>query len=402
MTFSKEKRLSFFFIFVNIFYLTQGIVPALSIMYSVLLLFIFLISIIYIPKVHHLYGDSNFIKSLDIFVLLIGIYGVINLIQGADFQLRSMLPDYRPHTYLTNAFRPLLQLYPLYFFVRKGYINEDTIRFWVIPSMIAALVAFYVNDMTAEVSTADAGDVERTSNIGYLIVSIFPLLFFLKKNLIKYLLLSLVVIMVFISAKRGAILIAGLSTVWFLFFDLKKSTGKQKVTILLLMCLAGTFLYRYLSEVFEESYYLNYLLEKTIAGDSSGRDVLYSRAWKQFEDGSLLNVIFGYGADSTYTILGNRAHNDWLELLINQGIVGVLVYAILWFEIFRCWVKSKTNSNSLIFIVMGSIIIIFFMKTMFSMLYNDLSAIIAIPFAWCIASIDMKKTVLHRESHRDE
>ena len=192
--------------------------------------------------------------------------------------------------------------------------------------------------------------------------------------------------MVFISAKRGAIMITGLSTAWFLYYDLKKSTGKQKVIIVLLVVIAGLFLYNYISSLIEESYYLNYLFEKTIEGDSSGRDLLYARAWETFKSGDLINVVFGYGADSTYTLLGNRAHNDWLELLINQGIIGVLVYAFFWYQIFWYWFKSK--SSIFTFAVLGSIVIIFFMRTLFSMLYNDLSPIACLPFAWCIAKKD--------------
>ena len=233
------------------------------------------------------------------------------------------------------------------------------------------------------------GDVEGTSNVGYLIVSLMPLLYFLKKHVVKYILFVLIAVFVFLCAKRGAILIFVISSAWFIFFDLKNSSIRNKFWGVILACLAGVLLFRYLTFVFEESYYLNYLLEKTESGDSSGRDELYGKAWFLIVGSpSLTTFLFGHGADSTYGLLGNRAHNDWFEIMLNQGILGVILYANLWFQIFKIWFRSK--SQRLTYIIMGATIIVFFPKTLFSMLYNDLSPIACLPFVWCVTNAEAK------------
>ena len=388
MSLYKEKKIAGFFIFVNLFYLTQGIVPALGSLYTLMLLILLVISAYYFVIVNTTYNKSVFIKALNILVLMFTVYGFLHFLDPLE-EIRSIIPDYRAYTYLTNAYKPLLQIYPLYYFSRKGYIDEDVIKTWIIPATLCALAAFYVKNQEISISLLTNDVVGTTNNTGYLIVSVIPLLFFSKKNIISYSILAIVIAFVFISSKRGAIILAALCTVWFIFFDLKMSPARKKLWVIPLVIVAGVVLFVFLSRIFEESYYMQYVYEKTLDGDSSGRDVLYNKAWDHFiNKSSFTTMLLGNGADSTYCIIGNRAHNDWLELLMNQGLLGVFVYLFFWFSIFKTWLRNK--SQKFIYAVLGSIIILFFLRTLVSMLYNDLSPIACLPFAWCMAYCDSK------------
>ena len=118
MTFYIKKSIAGWFVLINLLYVTQGISPAVDNIYSLMLLMLLAISLLYLIKVNIEFGQSRFVKALNLVVLLITIYGVFNIISPTG----GALPNYRPHTYLTNAYRPLLQIYPLYYFCRKGYI----------------------------------------------------------------------------------------------------------------------------------------------------------------------------------------------------------------------------------------------------------------------------------------
>ena len=196
----------------------------------------------------------------------------------------------------------------------------------------------------------------------------------------------------FLCAKRGAIIIAGVSVLWFIYNDLQTTSKGGKFLVMILVAFASVLVYNYILKLFEESYYMSYLLDKTMEGNSSGRDILYSKAWNSFINADLITILFGNGADSSYIILGNRAHNDWFELLTNQGVVGIVTYAILWIEIFKYWRKVK--NNKFIFVIYGLVLTLFFMKTLFSMWYNSISPVACLPFAWCIAVIDSKQSNL--------
>ena len=386
MSILKEKQLALLFIFVDIVYLTQGVVAQLGFIYKLFLFLVLGISVFYFFKVNIYYRDSKFIKALNLFVVLLTIYGIIHIFEPLDATLRYA-EGYRPYTYITNAYRPMLQIYPLYYFSRKGFIDEEAIRRWIIPSFLVAIITFYVKrvDIIAESMT---GEVSQSNNVGYLITSLLPLLFFVKKEIYKYILLALIIIFVFLSAKRGAIFVAAVCIVWFLVYELRIASRKEKLLIFILIGISGLILFRYLSGIFKESEYMQYVLYKTTQGNTSGRDLLFSKAWNQFANGSLFTIIFGHGADSTYHLVGNRTHNDWLELLVNQGLLGVIVFLSFWLKIFKYWISLK-KMNSYIYFILGSTLILFFSKTVFSMFYNDLSPIACLPFVWCIASVDI-------------
>ena len=342
MYYYKKESIVGWFIFINILTLTQGIVPAFDSIYRLLLLLIFAISFLYAYKVNSEYGESGFIKSLNLLILLFTIYGLFNILNpiAATYYI---LPDYRPYTYLTNAYRPLVQIYPLYYFSRKGYIDKNVIKSWVLPSVLIAVIAYAAKQQSLSGAIATPDGVETTNNTGYIMVSLIPMLFFIHKSAIKYILLSLIAAFVFVSSKRGAIVLAVLAACWFVYYDFKYLSTKKRMWIIPLVLVLGTFVYRLLYGIFEDSYYMQYVYEKTLEGNSSGRDILFSRAWDYFENKStFLTIILGNGADSTYSILGNRAHNDWLEFLINQGVFGFFVYAHFWITIIYIWLKHKS------------------------------------------------------------
>ena len=85
---------------------------------------------------------------------------------------------------------------------------------------------------------------------------------------------------------------------------------------------------------------------------------------------NIFQVLFGIGADGTLIVADNYAHNDWLEILTNQGAVGVLIFGVYWFRLIGEWRKSKGMHDAYMAITL--FIIIFFMKTLFSMSYNTI------------------------------
>ena len=73
--------------------------------------------------------------------------------------------------------------------------------------------------------------------------------------------------------------------------------------------------------------YMMHRLEQTLEGNSSGRDVIYTTAWHAwFDCNNLGHYLFGFGYLGTIChplMHGYMAHNDWLEILVDYGLVGV-------------------------------------------------------------------------------
>lgn len=103
----------------------------------------------------------------------------------------------------------------------------------------------------------------------------------------------------------------------------------------------------------------------------------------------MLNQIFGLGANATLKVTTNFAHNDWLEILINQGAVGILVYLAFYYRWFQTW--RKMDNIKVEKLALGLCLLILFMKTLFSMSYNSVSVYLSIVIGFSIAQKNIEE-----------
>ena len=126
-------------------------------------------------------------------------------------------------------------------------------------------------------------------------------------------------------------------------------------------------------------------LEDTIEGNTSGRDSLYSFFWTYFtKNDNFLHYLIGRGANGTLEIYDNYAHNDWLEIAVNQGLLGIFVYAFYWFGFYKTWRNASNIEAKSILTLMA---LIFFAQTMFSMSYSDMSYVSTSILGYALSAI---------------
>ena len=82
--------------------------------------------------------------------------------------------------------------------------------------------------------------------------------------------------------------------------------------------------------------YLNYISNTNLQerfstiSEGSGRDWIYENLFSIWLFRSeILDYLFGYGINATVRFVGFFAHNDWLELLMSLGILGIISYVVL-------------------------------------------------------------------------
>ena len=120
-------------------------------------------------------------------------------------------------------------------------------------------------------------------------------------------------------------------------------------------------------------------------GNSSGRDTLYARLWNYYrQETTLGQFFFGNGAMSTVRLVGNYAHNDWLELLICQGLLGAGIYALYFMTLFMQFLSFR-RKDSVCYNILGMLLLIMFVSSVFSMSYNSLSLSVTICLGYCLA-----------------
>ena len=212
---------------------------------------------------------------------------------------------------------------------------------------------------------------EFTNNVGYLFTSLVPMcVFFRKKPIIQYIALAVCLVFMVMAMKRGALVIGLVCTFIILWNNISKVNIKSKIIFLVLSCILSFMCIQFVENQIEQSNYMKKRIEQTTKGDSSNRDKLYSTYLDFFvEQTSPSQFIFGTGANGTLQMVG-YAHNDWLEIAINHGMMGLIIYLFYWLLFAKTsWGKDFKGDYRL---VLQLVFIDFLLRTFFSMSYREM------------------------------
>lgn len=296
------------------------------------------------------------------------------------------MPSYN---YIKSIYLSLLPIYPFYYYTKKGYLTAERLRIWGLIFLASVTMSYFRMQREALAQLVEEGSSveEVTNNTGYLFLSILPMLvIYRKKPLLQFASFAFVMAFLIIGMKRGAIIIGAISAIYFMWRVIKSSRGNTRfLFIFLSVAICGGVVYFFIHEM-ATSDYMQQRLESTMEGNSSGRDNLYSFFWHYFTDeADVLHYLIGRGANGTLEIYYNYAHNDWLEIAVNQGVLGLVVYAFYFLEFYKTW-KCATNTDAKT--ILALMLFIFFAMTLFSMSYADMTYVATAPFGYALATIN--------------
>ena len=267
---------------------------------------------------------------------------------------------------LKNITIVLLSYYPIRYWLRTGTLNNKSLVIFLLLIVVASVIAFFV--LTRKF---DMGLYAVTNNTGYYFAMLVPLLGVIINKKLAIPILMVSVYFCVGSAKRGAILCLLSGLILFFYYSTAFASRKKRyqIIIVVIAMLIGVVYFSY--EFYMENELLQRRLEKTVAeNDTGGRDSIYSALIFYYFGGNLLNMLFGFGFDKTVEAAGNFAHMDWLELLIDNGLLGVILYLNIFIAMFSHYFKNKKyigKDTTFIFLSMASC---WLLKSVFSMGYT--------------------------------
>ena len=169
----------------------------------------------------------------------------------------------------------------------------------------------------------------------------------------------------------------------------KTSTSGGKILTIIATCVISFFIYKLVLYEFDTNAYFGYRIEQTLEGSSSGRDELVDRLLVIYTDNfDFSQQLFGAGANATVKYISKYAHNDWVEILINQGLLGILIYIIYWVSLIKSW--RKLRFPRLLHDAFGILILILLLKTLFSMSYSDVGLYGSLLMGYCTYVCSLK------------
>ena len=212
-----------------------------------------------------------------------------------------------------------------------------------------------------------------TSNFAYLPLCFMPFIFLLEKKKLKIVCLTLVFICVFVSLKRTAIIAFFVSIALIAVLRALFSTQKKIVRTFVIAVIA-IFSVGYLNTFLNGQ--ILYRFSSSYEDGGSGRVYIYQAVLERFDELSFDQKILGRGhnmvrGDKVYGLYRDgetlylSAHNDFLEVLYDYGICGLILYLYFLFNVLRLcfyWI----NKNEKFFCSMLSCSVIIITMSLFS------------------------------------
>lgn len=206
---------------------------------------------------------------------------------------------------------------------------------------------------------------EITNNAGYFFVALLPFFILLLKDskILGWAFIIASLCFIVYTFKRGAIVVSAVILLYISVFG--NSKNKISVKSILFATLTMFISVAFFLKFMAQSDFMQKRVNATLQGDSSNRDQLYGNLWDYWLNSDIFNQLFGHGISQTVNIAGNYAHNDWLEILIDYGLIGVFLYASILISLFKY--RGHLNYENSLKVCYTSIMLIWIMKTLFSM-----------------------------------
>lgn len=339
-------------------------------------------SFYYFLKIHIDSAVPNCLKTLDILVVLYSLYGIVLLYSGTDDSW--VASDFATTDFLKNSLLSFLPIYSFTYLTQKKLISEDWFRiFFLLLLFFCAARFFYIQNQAMDLSNVGADGV--TNNAGYVWLTLMPFLpFYNKAPLKQYLFLLVICVFILLGMKRGAILIATFTLAYFFWHKIKYAKKTERIILIILTLLVILALSIYVRTLFTSNSYFVSRVQSTLNGDSSGRGDIYLNCWHAFQNSPLINKLIGNGACGTLKIAGVYAHQDWLEALVDFGILGVICLTIYFISLFRAFIISRRICSRQLYLIFGLVLIVYFTKAMFSMSLTSAELMTTAIIGYCI------------------
>lgn len=339
-------------------------------------------SIYYLIVVNVRYKLPFYLSGMNVLVLMFTIYGIVRYYEGQMFIADGGSID--PLYSLKKIYISILPVYAYYHFTKAGLLNIKLLKVYCIPFLAICFLAYFSYYAKRYGVELDEG-VELTNNTGYYFLSLIPIIVIWRdRPILQYAFWGLIMIMLLLCFKRGAIVSGTVCLLAFIFLSIRRSISlRRKITVLFLSIILLYFVINYIEHLFETSDYFRLRFEMSLEGDANGRDIMFPMFWNYLKSSSSLFLLFGGGIDHSIYTFGNYCHNDWFELAICHGLIGFVCYVNYWICFIRnIGIKKRDN---MLYTAMILFFLSSFLNTLYSFSFNSLLIFGTSMLGYCLA-----------------
>lgn len=349
------------------------------------LLLCIILSLFYMLLVIKQYSIPSYLKWLGVLFIMFSIYGYFRYSELSFAVVNGILID-KLYSF-KNICISILPIFSYYYFSKKQQLNDKVLRYYSLVFLCICFVTYYSYNMKTR--GIELGEmVEYTNNTGYYFLSLLPIMCFWKeKPICQYIYLGVVMIMILLCFKRGAIVSASMCVLAFLYVSLKNTTRRRRLFIFVLSTIFIFLVYFFVSYLLETSDYFNLRVAKTLEGDANGREEMYPLFLNfLLNQADLRQLIYGSGFDGSLKLFGQYCHNDWFEMLIDHGFIGFTLYIFYWLSFFQSLRLKKLRSANDYYLPMLLLFILLFCNTLYSFSINSMYIYETCVLGFCVSS----------------
>ena len=333
-----------------------------SLISKVSLLFIILISFFYFVNSLILKDKKQSFYIVWTFLLVLNVIGFI-ITGNFDEAQVSMFK---------NTIVCSLTFYPFFYYGKRGFIKEKHFMWFFSVMLLIVILQFYKTSTTLMFEQSRENVV---NNIAYMFVLLIPFVFLIRRSkLISGVIFGVIMLYIIMANKRGALITGIVGMLFYVYYQLRtiKKHNRFKGYIVFTLLFASLIYFAYQNYMSNE--YMLMRMQQLSEGNTSYRTENYTNIINTWVNSkSIVNLLFGFGFAASLQITGiHFAHNDWVELLSNFGLLGVVIYFSLFFAAFK-YVKNISFDKEKKILLLA-ILAMWFMTTLYSMWYTSLNA----------------------------
>lgn len=316
---------------------------------------------------------NRYLKALNRLFIMFMVYGFILIISYSELKVEFQYQSQPTYWFIEEMMKSILPVFAFYYYAERGSYTKPVLRMWLIVFLVISVYIYMMKASEEHFTLLDLSEDQTVKSFAYIIVAILPgIAVFNGNKLVQASIILVAILFSVIGMKRGAILVSGTCFLWYLYQNMRKSSTWSKIFLAILALVIVLLSFNLFGFMADNNVFFSDRIDATLEGSSSGRDrIAQGFLDYYFNKANIFQQLFGSGAYATIRVGYNFAHNDWLETLICEGLFGVVMFLSYWYNTIRTTIKSKWNREA--FLAISLFVIIYLLKTFFSMSINDMS-----------------------------
>lgn len=230
---------------------------------------------------------------------------------------------------------PTLSFFTFYLFFRKTNIVKYYLYFAVFLTLF--LIILYFNDY--KLTNSELSDIKASLNVAYFPFLMLPTILLIKRPQIKFLLILLISIVIFSSMKRAGLLAFFIAIFVYSYVEYILIRGKRfKISSLLFVIIfLSVFIFGFLYVDNLNDGFFTSRIQNISQDEGSGRLSVYKDVFDLIKKSNFNNILLGNGENAVMknTVTGYSAHNDFLEVFYNYGLIMLVVYFFIHIKLIK-------------------------------------------------------------------